>query len=63
MNNAEEAVRVHLNDFAENDILPLQVVYNTVKSVASAVGIQAQDMARQLHVDIVTGQKLLGSGR
>ena len=58
---AEEAIQLHLEDYAESDIVPLKVMYATIKTISEGVGIQADTMARTLHIDLVTGRKLLNS--
>jgi hypothetical protein len=57
----EEAVRLHLAPYADNEIVPPAVVYATIKTVAGTVGAQAQDVANQLKIDLVTGQKQISS--
>ncbi len=60
---SEEAARIHLEGYADDDIIPAQTIYAIVRTVSEGIGIQARDMARQLQIDLVTGRKLLGSGQ
>ena len=59
----EESATLRLNSFGEDEILPSEIVYRELKQVSDTVGIQAREMAKQLGVDIVTGQKRLGGGK
>ena len=58
----EEAARLHLLPYADDDIVPTRVIYATINTVASTVGAQAKDVANQLKIDLVTGRKQLGRG-
>lgn len=59
----EEATRLRLEDYGENEIVHESVVYREIKSVASAIGIQAREMAERLGIDLITGKPLLTGGR
>ena len=59
----EEAVRVRLSIYGEDEIVPEDVVYREIREVAKTTGLQAREMADQLGIDLVTGQKRLGGGK
>ena len=59
----EESAILRLNSFGEDEILPSEIIYRELKQVSDTVGIQAREMAEQLGIDLVTGQKRLGGGK
>ena len=56
---AEEACKIALADFSEDDLLPVFLVRDVVSKIAKAVGFQASDMAAMLKIDLITGRPLL----
>jgi DNA-damage-inducible protein D len=56
---AEEIATIELEGYQDADIVPLNTVYRIVSRMASRAGIQAQEMASELGIDLLTGQKLL----
>lgn len=59
---AEEASRLRLSQYDEDDILPPEIVYQEIRSVCLAIGLQAHEVAQQLGIDLVSGKKMLGRG-
>jgi hypothetical protein len=59
---AEEAARVRLTGYADDDALPLDVIDSTITTVARAIGLQAQEMAQLIGIDLVTGKAVLTAG-
>ncbi len=59
----EEASRIRLSTFAEDEIVPDGVVYRELREVAKTTGMQAREMAAQLGINIVTGKPVLPSGK
>lgn len=59
---AEEVVAIHLGGYADHDVIPVSVIYNTINTLSRAVGVQAQDMARMVGIDLATGRPLLSQG-
>lgn len=55
----EEASRIRLSAFGENEIVPESVVYREIREVAKTTGMQAREMAAQLGINLITGQKHL----
>lgn len=56
---AEEGCKIKLAPYGDDDLLPVSVVREIVIMLSMAVGIQADEMARILRIDIVTGRPLL----
>lgn len=56
---AEEACRIQLAGYGDDDVLPLPVIHRTIQTIAKATGVQAQDMALTLGIDLATGLPLL----
>jgi hypothetical protein len=56
---AEEAARIRLAGYADDDTLPVETIHSTITAIARAVGLQAADMARILGIDLATGKVLL----
>ena len=63
LNTAEAAIRAQLSGFHADDALPLHIMRNIISIVAQATGTQAEQMARLVGIDLVSGQKLLGDVR
>lgn len=59
---AEAAIRSQLSGYADDDILPVPVIQNTIRVIAMATGRQAQEMAQIIGVDLITGLPLLNGG-
>jgi hypothetical protein len=59
---AEEACKIKLADYKDNDLVPLPLVREIIQVLSQAVGVQADKMANALRIDIVTGRPLLGNG-
>jgi hypothetical protein len=60
---AEEGARVALEGYADDELLPVDVVRNVVTMIAKTVGMQAEQMAGVLEIDLLTGKRLLDSGQ
>lgn len=58
----ETAARVHLEGYAEDDIVPPHVVNQVIDTVSAMIGKQASETATLLGIDIVTGRKSLKGG-
>lgn len=56
---AEEACRIELSAFDEDDTIPVSLIRSVIMKMARLTGLQAQDMAKALGVELVTGQPLL----
>jgi lambda repressor-like predicted transcriptional regulator len=56
---AEEAVRIHLSQYNEQEFVPVSVIRQVVQDLSAAIGIQADTLAKALQLDIVTGQRVL----
>jgi transcriptional regulator with XRE-family HTH domain len=56
---AEESVKVHLSNYSDRDFVPVHVIRDVVDTISSAIGVQADLIARALEIDIVTGRKLI----
>lgn len=56
---AEEACRIQLAGYGDDDVLPLPVIHRTIQTIAKATGVQAHDMALTLGIDLATGLPLL----
>jgi hypothetical protein len=59
---AEEAARIALSEFGEDELLPVETVRQVITVVSKTIGLQAQQTADLLRIDLVTGQKLLIAG-
>lgn len=60
---AEEACKIKLAPYADDDLLPISVVRDVVLVLSKAVGIQADEMANLLNIDLLTGKPLLTQGK
>lgn len=56
---AEAITEIELAEFKDTDVVPLSRIYRIVSLMANKAGVQAGDMARDLGIDLLTGQKLL----
>lgn len=61
LNTAEAAIRAQLSGFNADDTLPLHIMRNIIAIVAQATGTQAEQMARLIGIDLVSGQKILNA--
>jgi hypothetical protein len=59
---AEEACTVKLAGLGDDDIVPPAVARNIIIVMSKTIGVQADDLARELGIDLVTGRPLLPSG-
>lgn len=56
---SEESCRIQLSDYADDDILPIEAIHAVIVTVSEAIGLQAEQWAKTLNVDLITGRKLL----
>lgn len=56
---AEEVVRIRLQGYGDNDIVSAEDVHATISMLARVTGTQAQEMARLVGIDLVSGRTLL----
>jgi hypothetical protein len=63
LNTAEAAIRAQLSGFKADDVLPLHIMRSIIAIVAQATGTQAEQMARLVGIDLVSGRKMLGGGQ
>jgi hypothetical protein len=66
LSTAEYLCGMKLAQYAENDILPDSLVYQTILDVSRAVGLEGKETERlmtEMGIDYLTGQPLLGSGQ
>ncbi len=59
---AEEACRITLEKYDDDDIVEVEDVRAVVTTLSRIVGKQVKEMAKALGIDIVTGKPLLGTG-
>jgi lambda repressor-like predicted transcriptional regulator len=59
---AEEATRIHLAQYDDDDFVPVPIIREVVQALAATIGLQADALANALQIDIVTGQRALPSG-
>jgi transcriptional regulator with XRE-family HTH domain len=59
---AEEAIRIHLSQYDDQEFVPVAVIWQVVQDLSAAIGIQADTLAKALQIDIVTGQRMLPAG-
>ena len=57
----EASVRALLSGYAGSDFVPSDVVRKVIQTVADSTGKQAQETAKLIGVDLVTGRKLLSA--
>lgn len=60
---AEEAIRIHLSKYGENDFVPVPIIREVVQALAATIGVQADTLANALQIDVVTGQRVLPAGK
>lgn len=60
---AEEACRIQLSKYDDDDIVAPDDIRAIVTTLARHIGKQVKDMEKMLGIDIVTGQPILGTGR
>lgn len=56
---AEEACRIKLHPLSEDEAVPPELVREIIMTVSKQIGIQADDLALALGIDLVTGKPLL----
>jgi transcriptional regulator with XRE-family HTH domain len=59
---AEEAIRIHLGKYGENDFVTFPDIQEVVQALSAAIGFQADKLAEVLRIDILTGQRVLPQG-
>ena len=59
---AEEAIRIQLSNYSDNDLLPIPVMRDFVQTLSATIGVQVDVMANALQIDIVTGRRVLPAG-
>jgi hypothetical protein len=59
---AEEASRIQLENYDDDDYVAPEDIRAVVSTLSRLVGKQVKEMSKMLGIDIVTGQRLLGSG-
>jgi hypothetical protein len=58
---AEEGCRIKLQYLAPDEVVPVQLVRETIIMVSKQIGMQADEFAAELGIDLVTGKPLLPS--
>jgi hypothetical protein len=56
---AEESARIQLADYADDDIVPVEMIHAVIVTVSEAIGLQASQWAQTLGVNLITGRKAL----
>jgi hypothetical protein len=59
---AEEAIRIHLGKYGENDFVTFPDMQEVVQALAATIGIQADTLANALQIDVVTDRRVLPAG-
>lgn len=55
----EASCRIQLADLADGDIVSTERIHRVIVTISRAVGVQADQWARTLGIDLITGRKLL----
>lgn len=59
---AEEACRIQLQRYGDDDIVEVEDVRAVITTLTRHIGKQVKDMAKLLGIDILSGQPVLGTG-
>jgi hypothetical protein len=62
LTDREEAIRIHLSQYREHEVVPMPIIRQVVQDLSVAIGIQADMLAKALQIDVVTGHRALPEG-